>query len=268
MSVSKLEDRGISIRTFGALELDSQDTVFEIPSGTKLRSVWASLVIDPGNIVSTSTVADIVWGPKQPKRSRESIHVYISQLRSFLDSCGHFPGLIETRGSGYRLAVDKSDVDWCAFDEAMKNARPKARAGDLDGAWEDFETALALYRGPFLSGLSDSPQLEAAVDEMNELYLACLEQRNEVMLARGDVAPLIGELLKLTRQFPVRETMHRQLMRALYLSERQIEALEVYNRLRHTLQGDYGVEPGQQVRSVHQSILERDCDAIREMIFV
>ena len=253
MSVSGLEGREISIRTFGSLELHSQDAVFEIPSGTKLRSVWAALVIDPGSTVSMETVAEIVWGAKQPK---------------FLDSCGEFPGLIETRSGGYRLAVDKLDVDWCAFDEAMKTARPKARAGDLDGAWKDFESALALYRGPFLSGLSDSPQLEAAVNEMNELYLACLEQRNEVMLARGDVAPLIRELLKLTRQFPVRETMHRQLMRALYLSERQIEALEVYNRLRHTLQGDYGVEPGRQVRNVHQSILERDCDAIREMIFV
>ncbi|MCC8930186.1 AfsR/SARP family transcriptional regulator [Rhodococcus sp. I2R] len=268
MSVSGLEGREISIRTFGSLELHSQDAVFEIPSGTKLRSVWAALVIDPGSTVSMETVAEIVWGAKQPKRSRESVHVYISQLRAFLDSCGEFPGLIETRSGGYRLAVDKLDVDWCAFDEAMKTARPKARAGDLDGAWKDFESALALYRGPFLSGLSDSPQLEAAVNEMNELYLACLEQRNEVMLARGDVAPLIRELLKLTRQFPVRETMHRQLMRALYLSERQIEALEVYNRLRHTLQGDYGVEPGRQVRNVHQSILERDCDAIREMIFV
>ena len=245
MSVSGLEGREISIRTFGSLELHSQDAVFEIPSGTKLRSVWAALVIDPGSTVSMETVAEIVWGAKQPKRSRESVHVYISQLRAFLDSCGEFPGLIETRSGGYRLAVDKLDVDWCAFDEAMKTARPKARAGDLDG-----------------------PQLEAAVNEMNELYLACLEQRNEVMLARGDVAPLIRELLKLTRQFPVRETMHRQLMRALYLSERQIEALEVYNRLRHTLQGDYGVEPGRQVRNVHQSILERDCDAIREMIFV
>ena len=88
MSVSGLEGREISIRTFGSLELHSQDAVFEIPSGTKLRSVWGALVIDPGSTVSMETVAEIVWGAKQPKGSRESVHVYISQLPACLGASG------------------------------------------------------------------------------------------------------------------------------------------------------------------------------------
>jgi DNA-binding SARP family transcriptional activator len=52
--------------------------------------------------------------------------------------------------------------------------------------------------------------------------------------------------------------MHAQYMRALYLSGRRVQALEVFQRLRTDLVNELGLEPGPSVQRLHQAILNAD----------
>ena len=47
-------------------------------------------------------------------------------------------------------------------------------------------------------------------------------------------------------------------MLALYRSGRQAEALEVYQDARSTLVEELGIEPGRELRDLHQKILNQD----------
>ena len=82
---------------------------------------------------------------------------------------------------------------------------------------------------------------EVEIARLEELRLACLEQRIELDLSAARHAALVSELEALVREHPLRERLRAQLMLALYRAGRQAEALEAY-RLLASVEGVF-VEP-------------------------
>ena len=69
---------------------------------------------------------------------------------------------------------------------------------------------------------------------------------------------VIGELEALVADHPLRERLRGQLMLGLYRSGRQAEALATYQAARRALVDELGIEPGRQIRELHQAILAQD----------
>ena len=69
---------------------------------------------------------------------------------------------------------------------------------------------------------------------------------------------VVGELDALVAQEPLRERFHAQRMLALYRCGRQADALEAYRRARAALVDAIGVEPGPELRRLHEAILRQD----------
>jgi class 3 adenylate cyclase/tetratricopeptide (TPR) repeat protein len=84
-----------------------------------------------------------------------------------------------------------------------------------------------------------------------------VEERIEADLALGRHAELIGELEALIAEEPHRERLRRQLMLALYRSDRQTDALQAYRDARTALD-ELGVEPGTKLRQLEKQILTQD----------
>jgi hypothetical protein len=79
----------------------------------------------------------------------------------------------------------------------------------------------------------------------------------EADLALGRHAASVAELDSLARQHPTHERFAVLLMIALYRSDRQVEALDAYRAAYERLDV-VGVEPGPELRSTHQRVLNRD----------
>jgi hypothetical protein len=125
-------------------------------------------------------------------------------------------------------------------------------------AGEKLRRALALWRGPPLADLAYEPFARAAIARLEELRAAALEQRIEADLALGRHSQLVGELEGLVTEHPLRERLRGQLMLCLYRCGRQAEALESYQAARRVLVEELGIEPGRQLRELHQAILRQD----------
>ena len=69
---------------------------------------------------------------------------------------------------------------------------------------------------------------------------------------------MIGELDALVAAHPLREHLHAQRMLALYRARRQSESLEAYREARSTLVEEIGVEPGAELRGLHEQVLSQD----------
>ena len=69
----------------------------------KQRSVLATLLLRPGEVVSTDALIDQVWPDKPPARAANLISVYVYHLRKLIgDADGQ---VIVTRAPGYQLML-------------------------------------------------------------------------------------------------------------------------------------------------------------------
>jgi tetratricopeptide (TPR) repeat protein len=93
---------------------------------------------------------------------------------------------------------------------------------------------------------------------LEEQRLAVLESYAEYALACGDGDDLVAELSRAIAQHPLRERLTVLLMRALYRSGRQAEALTTYRRTSTLLAEELGVDPGPDLARTFEQILRQD----------
>ena len=88
--------------------------------------------------------------------------------------------------------------------------------------------------------------------------MAALELAIEHDLNHGRHLEVVPELEALVSAEPLRERLHAQRMLALYRSGRQSDALAAYRQARAALVDAIGVEPGAELRRLHEAILRQD----------
>src|SRR6266545_4043839 len=141
---------------------------------------------------------------------------------------------------------------------ASRRSSSKRKETDPEAASAKLHEALALWRGRPLEEFAYEGFAQVEIARLEELRLACLEERVDADLACGRHSELVGELEALVAEHPHRELLRGQLMLALYRSGRQAEALEAYQEARRVLVEGLGIEPGRSLRELEQAILRQD----------
>ncbi|MEU5839544.1 AfsR/SARP family transcriptional regulator [Streptomyces diacarni] len=241
----------------GTLRVAEGDEVRTL-GARKIETVLAVLLIRADQVVTFEQIMTEVWGDDLPRRATAGLHVYISQLRKFLSRPGHRENPVVTRTSGYTLRTDDDELDFRVFLDKVKQGRARVREEQHEEAVECFEEALRLWRGPVLGDLQNGPIADGFAAWLEETRLESVEVLGETQLQLGRHRELVGWLYSLTTEHPLRETFYRQLMLALYRSERQADALRVYQTARARLNEELGLEPCRALQSLHQSILTAD----------
>jgi DNA-binding SARP family transcriptional activator/ABC-type branched-subunit amino acid transport system substrate-binding protein len=245
----------------GPLEVSDEGRRVEI-GGHKQRALLASLLLHANEVVSLDRLIDELWGETPPPTAAKTLQAQVSRLRRSLngdeDPAAHMLGPLETRGHGYLLKVEPGQVDADRFQGMLEEARRTRAEGKLEEAAEELRRALALWRGPALADFAYEPFAQTEIARLDELQLTALEERLDADLALGRHTELIGELEALVARHPLRERLRGQLMLALYRSDRQAEALHVYQEFRLALAEELGLEPSQGLQRLERQILEQD----------
>jgi DNA-binding SARP family transcriptional activator/ABC-type branched-subunit amino acid transport system substrate-binding protein len=245
----------------GPLEVSDEGRLVEI-GGHRQRALLASLLLHANEVVSLDRLIDELWGETPPPTAAKTLQAQVSRLRRSLngdeDPAAHMRGPLQTRGQGYVLTVEPGQVDADRFQGMLEEARRARAEGKPEDAAEELRRALALWRGPALADFTYEPFAQTEIARLDELQLTALEERIEADLALGRHTELIGELEALVTRHPLRERLRGQLMLALYRSDRQAEALHVYQEFRLALAGELGLEPSQGLQRLERQILEQD----------
>jgi peptide/nickel transport system substrate-binding protein len=222
-----------------------------VPLGaTKQRALLALLALYANATLSTDRLVDGLWGETPPATAAKMVQLYVSQLRRLLDGSD---AAIITHGRGYELRIAEDAVDVAQFERLVRDATRQDAASN--GAARD---ALALWRGPALADVADEPFAPPEIRRLDELWLRASELVIEDDLASGRDEAALAELERLLDEHPLRERLHGLRMRALYLSGRQAEALAAYVEARTRLVEEAGVEPGAELRELHERMLRQD----------
>jgi len=226
-----------------------------VVSARKIETVLATLVIRSDQVVPFDQLVAEIWGDMPPRRATAAVHVYISELRKFLHRPGRSENPVVTVAPGYLLTKGNDDIDFHQFIQLMNQGRADMRESRFDEVSANLEEALGLWRGRALDDLRSGVIIDSFVTWLTEARLECLEMLGDAQLKLGRHREIIGELYSLIAENPFRETFYRQLMLALYRSERQADALHVYRKARKTLHDELGLEPCRALRELQRAIL-------------
>lgn len=232
------------------------------PTAAKVRVVLAVLLVRANETVSTESLIDELWDNSPPRTAGTTLQVYISQLRRILlegdPAAGARGRQLLTLPPGYCLQVAQDDLDLTRFEALHRAGKAAYERGDFATASSLLQEGLGLWSGVALSGIPHGYTLSAAAVRLEELRMTALEQRITADLRLGRHKELTGELMALTSEHPLRETLHAHLMVTLYRSDRQSDALKTFARIRRSLVDELGIEPGPGLRHLHERVLRSD----------
>ncbi|MBO0824838.1 MAG: transcriptional regulator, partial [Actinobacteria bacterium] len=165
--------------------------------------------------------------------------------------------VILTTSPGYLLHSAGHRIDTVEFADHVAAAHTAMRQGHTHDAVDQLGTALDLWRGPALDGVSGH-LIEADAALLEEQRLSAYETRTALLLELGQPGSLIPDLTAVTQEHPLREQLRAQLMLAQYRAGRRAEALATFRLGREHSLEEIGIEPGPALRALHDAILRDD----------
>ncbi|MEV0412221.1 BTAD domain-containing putative transcriptional regulator [Streptomyces sp. NPDC050448] len=225
----------------------------EVPlGGPARRALLALLLTHPGEVVSADRLADAV--DPDGALSAHALQSQVSRLRKALGS----GAAIEQAGAGYRIVVQRDDVDACRFERLAQEGRAALRGGEAERAVTLLREALALWRGPALAGLAESETARPAAVRLEERRLGALEDRIEAECLLGGHPTAVPELRELVGRHPLRERLAGLLIRALFAEGGPAAALVAYEETRRHLADELGTDPSPELMALHRELLSAD----------
>ena len=226
------------------------------------RSIFSALVLRLGHPLSVDELAGAYWGAgPRPTTWPAQVKVSVGRIRARVGA-----DAVDTRGGGYAFGLDSDVVDMVAFERLVSNGRRHLLNGDGERAVDTYRRALALWRGaPF----PDLPDWEPAIIEaarLQEMRETAEEELLEARLAAGEHRSVIADAERLVRERPLREGRWAILALANYRADRQADALAVLREARRRLRDELGVEPGDRLRVLEDSMLRQDPNLIIETL--
>ena len=194
--------------------------------------------------MSLDALVDGLWPHEPPPSARITVQGYLSVLRRALepDRPPRAPGRLLVRdGTGYALRLDPSTLDADRFGAALHRGRDLLAAGDPRSALDCFDEALGWWRGPAYADCADRAFVVAEAQRLRELRTAAVEHRLAALVELGAHETAAAQLRAFLAEHPLRERAWALLARALYLTGRQGDALEVLRDARRRLMDDLGV---------------------------
>ncbi|MEV0442082.1 BTAD domain-containing putative transcriptional regulator [Streptomyces spectabilis] len=225
--------------------------------GPRHRTILASLLLNTDRIVSVDALVDTVWDGRPPATARTQVSICIAALRKAFKAAGFTDQVIVTAHPGYLLRIGEHEVDATEFHQLVAAAEEAVRTDRLTDAAHAYTTALGLWEGPALTGVTGRA-VEDEARRLDELKLSVYEDATEVQLRLGRHHRVISELAATVRAHPLRERALHLLITAQYRSGHRAEAMESYRQGRKRFIDELGLEPGPELKELHRFILQDD----------
>jgi predicted ATPase len=123
----------VRIGLLGGLRVEHDGRVIPV-SGAMQLAVLFRLAVDAGTSVGYRAISEDIWGLDAPENTKAALQSIVSRLRSQLP-----PDSIESTVGGYRLNIERSDVDALEFSDRVAAAElsdsPAGLASDALAGW-------------------------------------------------------------------------------------------------------------------------------------
>jgi len=230
-------------------------TAIAIPQ-PKQRVIMAALLLRANTTVTGDQLANALWQDAPPPNALAAIRTYVARLRRTLGQVGT---RLVSRPTGYAVEVHPpGEFDLDELDRLHAESRLAAEAQQWERAGRASGRALCLWRGRALEDIPSDVLHRSVAERLEEARLQLVTAQMDAELHLGRHHYVLAELRQLAAGHPLHEHIQAQLMLAYYRCGRQVDALGTYQQVRMCLADNLGVEPGPELRQLHQHIVTAD----------
>ncbi len=237
---------GIRLRVLGTARLERDGEPVHI-SSARQRKILAVLAAAGGRPVAGDVVIDALWRDLLPVHPSAALQTQLTRVRRLL---GPSAGALRGDSAGYRLALERAEVDAWQFEDTVAGGR------DVQPSVGALRAALSLWRGEPFADSADHPAVQPAAARLLELRGRAMEELAGAHLAAGDADAALGVVDALLLDDPFREPARALQARALCRAGRTTEALHRYDEYRRRLAEELGLDPPPLLQQLERDILE------------
>jgi len=224
-----------------------------LPIARSCRSVLGYLITHRRRSISRVELAETLWPEHDGDRARRCLSTALWRLKK-ASSSG--PPLLAFQGA------DQVSFDWhvplwvdsIALElrvEPLLHFKPDTLK--LEGV-KRLERGVRLYHGDYLTGVYDEwACLER--QRLRNLYFDGLYQLISAYAAMSNWTAVLQWGRRLSQEEPLREDVHRMLMRAYLSTGNRAKAIAQYQQCVSILRGELGVEPMSETQTLYAELL-------------
>lgn len=242
----------LRITMLGTLHVSRGEAGQELRLTRSVQSLLAYLLLHRHRLHAREALAGLLWGNLDEERARSCLSTALWRLRQALEPNGTGRGTYLVTPVSGEVGFNQESEHWLDvddFESASESATSKPfHSLDRHDA-ERLERALSLYTGDLMEGFSEDWMLRA-----RERYW-CLHLNALMCLAQyhgyhGEYEKGLSFGQRVLAMDPLREEMHRYLMRVYLETGERAAAVRQYETCREVLTRELNIEPMEETKKL------------------
>ncbi len=246
----------LNVYLLGDVRVALNDLAIESRLSRTARLLLAYLLLDRQRHHSRDSLADLFWGQHPPQQARNCLNTALWRLRATLEPEGTPRGTFLVTTSAGTVGFNPESELWLDVsvfegELSLPLAQP-AEALPADDA-RRLANALQLYRGDLLEGIYDDWVLHER-ERLRNLRLNTLTHLMAYQHLQRDFEAALAYGQQILLQDPLREDVHRHLMRLYLESGQRTLALRQYEVCREMLAREMGLVPMLETQALYAQV--------------
>lgn len=202
-----------------------------------------------------------LWGDRPEDEARKCLRTALWRMRSVVEPDDIEPGtyiLIRADELGFNWESDYW-LDLEQLERALRDARAQVPGHIEADTVRSLSSAVDLYDGPLLDGVYEEWALTES-ERVRAMFLRAVEDLVTLHMHRAEWEAALRRGRQLLQHDPLREHVHRDLMRCHYAMGNRPGALKQYAACAEALREELDIEPMQETRDLHRAVLSGDAE--------
>jgi DNA-binding SARP family transcriptional activator len=247
----------LQIGLFGGVRVTHNEWINEVQLTRENQGLLAYLLLERDRLHSREVLADIFWGEHSQQKARGSLNTALWKLKKVLEPEGVPAGTYLRRTHPGEVGFNRESQYWLdvqVFEEGVNRLLIRPFQTVEERYLIDLKEVLELYKGDLLEGFYKDWALRER-ERFRALHiksLIYLLQYYEFHQAYEKAITYGQQILRLE---PLREEIHRELMRLYLQNAQRALAVRQYEICRSTLVKELGIAPMEDTKALYTQIV-------------
>jgi len=247
----------LQVGLFGGVRATHTNWVTEIQLTRENQGLLAYLLLQRHKVHSREILADMFWGEHSPQKARGSLNTALWKLKKALEPEGIPAGTYLRNSHMGEVGFNKDSRYWLdveVFEQGINQILNHPFEAVEEKDLTELNKVLGLYKGDLLEGLYNDWALRER-ERLRALYLRSLIYLLQFYDFHRAYEKAIGYGQRILDLDPLREEIHREIIRLYWENGQRAMAVRQYEICRVTLDKELGIPPMEDTQRLYTQIL-------------